>query len=552
MSIEAQHKPVVSLRSLPRRQVIVTFVGVLLALFLSSLDQTIVSTAMPRIISDLGGFSHYTWVTTAYIITSAATIPITGKLTDMYGRKVFYVSGLVVFVLASLLSGLSNTMTQIIVFRGVQGIGAGIMMANAFSVVGDLFPPAERGKYQGFMSGVFGISSIIGPVLGGFITDTLSWHWVFFVNIPLGVLIICLFIFFFPNFRPNNLKHNIDYPGLVTLILTVVPAMLALSWGGVEYPWNSTQIISILIFSVVMLALFLIIESRSREPIIPLSLFRNRIVAISVVVIFLTGIDMFGIIIFIPLFFQGVLGATATASGSFLTPMMLGQVLGSFISGQLLSRAGGHYRLQGAVGIMIMGAGIALLSRMTTETTYTIAVMNIIITGFGLGITMPLYIIAVQNAVPYNLLGVATASTAFFRSLGGSVGLAILGSIMNNHFATEFISRLPGTIKAAIPPDKLASLAYDPQALVSPEAQAQLQGILAQIGPQSSALLEQILQALRQALNYALSEVFLIGFFILIVAFIINLFIKEIPLRRQHNFIYIVPDEKSKDSLKTN
>jgi len=210
MTIEVQHKPVISLRSLPQRQVIVTFVGVLLALFLSSLDQTVVSTAMPRIISDLGGFSHYTWVTTAYIITSAATIPITGKLTDMYGRKVFYVSGLVVFVLASLLCGLSNTMTQIIVFRGVQGIGAGIMMANAFSVVGDLFSPAERGKYQGFMSGVFGISSIIGPVLGGFITDTLSWHWVFFVNIPLGLLIICLFIFFFPNFRPDNLKHNID------------------------------------------------------------------------------------------------------------------------------------------------------------------------------------------------------------------------------------------------------------------------------------------------------------------------------------------------------
>ena len=515
----------------------VTFAGVLLAMFLGSLDQTVVGTAMPRIISDLGGFSHYTWVTTAYIITSAVTIPITGKLTDMYGRKVFYISGLGIFILASFLCGLSSTMTHIIVFRGVQGIGAGVMMANAFTVIGDIFPPAERGKYQGFMSGVFGLSSIVGPTLGGFITDTFSWHWVFFVNIPLGVLIIVLFIFFFPNFRPDNLKHNIDYLGLVTLVLTVVPTMLGLSWGGVEYSWSSPQIIGIFSFSMVMLALFLIIERRSSEPIIPLLLFRNRIIAISEIVIFFTGIGMFGGIIFIPLFFQGVLGATATTSGSFLTPMMLGMIVGSFISGQLLSRAGGHYRIQGAIGIAIMGAGLALLSRMTIETSYTNAVLNIVITGFGLGITMPLYTIAVQNAVPYNLLGVATSSTAFFRSLGGSVGLAILGSVMNNRFATELSSRLPATIKAMIPPERLASLANNPQALVSPEAQAQLQSLLSRMGLQGSALFEEVLQALRQALSSALSEVFLIGLFILIVAFIVNLLIREIPLRKQHTVV---------------
>jgi len=533
---EIQAQPV-GLRSLPRRQVMVTFAGVLLAMFLSSLDQTVVGTAMPRIISDLGGFSHYTWVTTAYIITSAVTIPITGKLTDMYGRKFFYISGLGLFILASFLCGLSSTMTQIIVFRGVQGIGAGVMMANAFTVIGDIFPPAERGKYQGFMSGVFGLSSIVGPTLGGYITDTFSWHWVFFVNIPLGVLIIVLFIFFFPNFRPDNLRHNIDYLGLVTLVLTVVPAMLALSWGGVEYSWSSPQIIGMFSFSMVMLALFLMIENRSREPIIPLSLFRNRIVAISEIVIFFTGIGMFGGIIFIPLFFQGVLGATATTSGSFLTPMMLGMIVGSFISGQLLSRAGGHYRIQGAIGIAIMGAGLALLSRMTIETSYANAVLNIVTTGFGLGITMPLYTIAVQNAVPYNLLGVATSSTAFFRSIGGSVGLAILGSVMNNRFATELISRLPTTIKAVIPPERLASLANNPQALVSPEAQAQLQGLLSQMGSAGSALFEQVLQALRQALSSALSEVFLIGLFMLIVAFIVNLLIREIPLRKQHTVV---------------
>ena len=431
---------------------------------------------------------------------------------------------------------------QIIVSRGVQGIGAGIMMANAFTVIGDLFPPAERGKYQGFMSGVFGLASIIGPTLGGYITDTLSWHWVFFVNIPLGVLLIFLFIFFFPDFRPDNLEHNVDYPGLVTLILTVIPAMLALSWGGVEYPWNSPQIIGMFSFSSVMLALFLMIESRSREPIIPLSLFRNRIVAISEVVIFFTGIGMFSGIIFIPLFFQGVLGATATTSGNFLTPMMLGMVVGSVISGQFLSRAGGHYRIQGAIGIAIMGAGLALLSRMTAETSYTSAVVRIVITGFGLGISMPLYTIAVQNAVPYNLLGVATSSTAFFRSIGGSVGLSILGSVMNNQFATKLISRLPATVEGVLPPDMLASLVHNPEALVSPEAQAELQGFLAQMGPQGSAIFEQILQSLRQALNSALSEVFLIGVFMLIFAFIVNLFIKEIPLRKEHTAVGLPPD----------
>jgi len=533
VSEEVQAQPI-GLRSLPKRQVMITLAGVMLAMFLSSLDQTVVGTAMPRIISDLGGFSHYTWITTAYIITSAVTIPITGKLTDMYGRKYFYLGGLVLFILASILCGLSNTMSQIIIFRGIQGIGAGVMIANAFTVIGDIFPPAERGKYQGFMSAVFGLSAIIGPTLGGYITDTLSWHWVFFINVPLGLLIILLFIFFFPNFRPDNLKHRIDYPGLVLLILTVVPTMLALSWGGVEYPWGSPEIIGMFLFSAVALVLFIFAEKRSPEPILPLSLFRSRIVAVSELVIFFTAFGMFGGIIFIPLFFQGVLGATATTSGSFLTPMMLGMVAGSFISGQMLSRAGGHYRIQGAIGIAIMGAGLALLSRMTVETSYSSAVVNIVITGFGLGITMPLYTIAVQNAVPYNLLGVATSSTPFFRSLGGSVGLAIFGSVMNNTFASEFTSKLPPAIKAMVPAQQLEALAHNPQALMSPEAQSQLQRIIEQTGPQGAELFQQVLQALRQSLDSALSQVFLFTLLAVAIAFLINFFIKEIPLRKQH------------------
>jgi EmrB/QacA subfamily drug resistance transporter len=525
----------VGLRSLPRKQVIITFAGVMLAMFLAALDQTVVGTAMPRIISELGGFSQYTWVTTAYIITSAVTVPITGKLTDIYGRKFFYIGGLGVFVLGSVLCGLSNTMNQIIIFRGLQGIGAGIMMANAFTVIGDLFPPATRGKYQGFMSAVFGLSSIIGPSLGGYITDNLSWHWVFFVNVPLGVIIILLFIFVFPNFRPDNLKHSIDYSGVVLLILTVVPMMLALSWGGVEFAWGSSQIIGMFIFSAVALVVFLFLERRSKEPIVPLSIFRDRIVAISSVMMFLTAAGMFGSIVFIPLFFQGVLGATATSSGNFVTPMMLGVVFGSAISGQVLSRAGGHYRLQGAIGLAIMAFGMWLLSQMTMDTSNGTAVRNMVITGFGLGITMPLYMLAIQNAVPYKMLGVATSTSAFFRSIGGSVGLAVFGSVMNNRFAAELGAKLPSTIKSMIPPQQLDTLMHNPQALMSPEAQEQLRGIIGQMGDKGAAILQQVLQALRESLSLSISHVFLYSFIAMVLAFIINLFLKEIPLRQHYH-----------------
>jgi EmrB/QacA subfamily drug resistance transporter len=498
------------------------------------LDQTIVGTAMPRIIADLGGFTHYTWVTIAYMITSTIAIPITGKLIDMYGRKTLYTMGIGIFILGSMLSGLSQTMAQLIIFRGFQGIGAGIMMANAFTVIGDIFPPSERGKYQGFIGGVMGLSAIIGPTLGGFITDSFSWHWIFYINIPLGLIIIGLFIAFFPNFRPQGVKHKVDYPGAATLILTVVPAMLALSWGGVDYPWLSAQIIGMFAFSIIMGTVFVIIERRSDNPIIPLSLFRNRIVAISEAVIFLTAIGMFSTIIFVPLFFQGVLGVSATTSGNFLTPMMLGMVLGSFISGQILSRAGGHYQIQGAVGIAITAVGIFLLSRMTVETSYAMAVIYIVITGFGLGNTMPIYVIAVQNAVTYEVLGVATSSTIFFRSIGGSVGLAVFGSVMSNRFASNFTHVLPPLAKTMIPPERLDFLVRNPQALVSIEAQNQLKEIFSAFGPQGAAFFEQVLQALRQALESALSEVFLIVTGVLIVAFIVNFFIKEIPLRKGH------------------
>jgi EmrB/QacA subfamily drug resistance transporter len=524
----------VGIHSLPRRQVLITLAGVLLAMFLSSLDQTVVGTAMPRIIVDLGGFTQYTWVTTAYIITSTIAIPITGKLTDMYGRKWFYVGGIAIFIVGSLLCGFSNSMTQLILFRGFQGIGAGIMMANAFTVIGDIFPPAERGKYQGLMAGTFGLSSIIGPTLGGYITDTLSWHWVFFVNIPLGVLIVVLFIFFFPALRPDQLKHKIDYLGITTLILAVVPMLIALTWGGVEYPWGSARIISMFAFSAVMIPLFIVIESRAEEPIIPMWLFKNRIITVSVFIIFITGFGMFGGIIFVPLFFQGVLGQSATNSGTFLTPMMLGMIAGSIISGQLLSRAGGHYRLLGMVGLGIMAVGMLLLSRMSAETSYARAITNIVVTGFGLGITMPLYVLAVQNAIPYSALGAATSSAAFFRSIGGAFGLTIFGSVMNNRFASEFTAGLPSQIKTIIPASQLDALVHNPQVLFSLNATDQLKSLFEQLGPQGTALFNQLIQTLKSALNSGITEVFFISLILVAVGWVANLFLKEIPLRKHY------------------
>jgi EmrB/QacA subfamily drug resistance transporter len=525
---------VIGLRSLPRRQVMLTLGGVLLAMFLSSLDQTIVSTAMPRIVGDLGGFSHYTWLTTSYMVMSTVVLPIVGKLTDMYGRKYFYIAGLAIFILGSLLSGLSQTMLQIVIFRGLQGIGAGIMMVNAFTVIADLYPPAERGKYVGIISAVFGISAIIGPILGGFITDALSWHWIFYINIPLGIINIILFIRFFPNYRLDSIRHKIDYPGIIAILLAVIPLMLALSSGGTDFPWVSAPIIILLAVSFISIVALPFIEIRSQEPIIPLEIFRNRVVAVSLPIIFFTGIAMFGGLVFIPLYFQGVMGLSPTESGGFLTPMLLGQVAGSFVSGQILARTGGHYKIQGAVGLAVLAAGLFLISRWTPETSTFITIIHLIMAGFGVGVTMPLYTIAVQNAVPYNILGATTSMVPFFRAMGGAAGLAVFGSVMSNRFISEFLLKLPDTIKSVITPEALSGVANNVQALVSAEAQAQLQSLFSGFGEQGQALYQQMLEVMKSALGSSLSTVFFITFIIVAAVFVLNFFLKEVPLRKQH------------------
>lgn len=516
---------------LPRRHIVLTMGGLMLAMFLASLDQTIVSTAMPRIVADLGGFDRFTWVTTAYLVASTTVVPIAGRLSDLYGRKVFFLGGICIFLVGSVLAGVSQTMNQLIVFRAIQGIGGGSIMAMSMTTVGDLFSPAERGKYQGVVAGVFGISSVIGPTLGGFITDSLSWNWVFYVNLPLGLPVVALFIHFFPNIRPVGRIHRLDYAGMALLVLIVAPLLIGLSLGGIQYEWLSLQVIGILAFAAVMILVFVAVERRASDPIMPLSIYSNRTVSVSLVAVFLTGFGMFGSIIFIPLFFQGVLGASATSSGSFLTPMMLGMVVAAGLSGQALSRLGGHYRVQGLVGIVVMGVGIVLISRMTADTSFGQAVMSIVVTGIGLGITFPSFTIAVQNAIPPNQLGAATAATQFYRSVGGALGLAVLGSYMANRFANGLDDALPPPIRQALPEGQLAEMSNNPQALVNPEALDQLQAGFADRGPQGAEMLEQLLTALRETLASAIGDVFLLVTVALAIAFAVTLFLKEVPLR---------------------
>ena len=518
---------------LPRRQVVLILGGALLAFFLAALDQTIVATAMPRIIADLEGFEHYTWVTTSYMMAATTVVPIVGRLSDMYGRKLFYIAGITIFLLGSTLSGLSQTMTQLIVFRGLQGVGGGAMMAITFIAIGDIFPPAERGKYQGLVAAVFGLASIIGPTLGGAVTDYLSWHWVFYINIPLGIPIIAVFIAFFPQVRPSGKRHQLDYLGVCVLLLAVVPLLLAFSWGGTQYDWDSAQILGMLAFAALMAVLLVAIERKVPDPIIPLSIFSNPIVSVSLLVVFLTGFGMFGGIIFVPLFFQAVLGSSAISSGSFLTPMMLAAVVSSVVSGQVLSRWGGHYRLLGLLGLATMGIGVFLLSQMSANTSYGQAVANIVLMGLGLGTSIPIFTIAVQNAVPYRHMGIATSSTQFFRSLGGVLGLAVLGSVMTNRFASELTSTVPQGVKDAMPPGQLSELARNPQALVNPEAQEQLRAVFSSTGPDGDGLFQQLLDALQHSLSSAISEVFLIGLVAVAIAWVATIFLKEVPLQRE-------------------
>ena len=513
---------------LPRRQIVIIMACAMTGLFLAALDQTVVSTAMPRIIADLGGFDRYTWVTTAYIVASTITVPVVGRLSDIFGRKIFYMLGLVMFLVGSFAAGTSGSMNQLIAFRAFQGMGGGVLLSLAFVIVGDLFAPAERGKIQGVVAAVFGLSSVIGPTLGGFLTDTLTWNWVFYINLPIGIPLILLMARFFPRVEPDTMDRTIDVWGIVTLVIAVIPLMLALSLAGVEYDWTSPVIVGLLALSAVSIGAFIFVEVRSSNPIMPLHIYGNRVVGVALLATFITGFGMFSSIIFIPLFFQGVLGASATSSGSFLTPMMLGIVVGAAISGQIVSRLGG-YRLPATAGVLIMTAGLFVLSTMSSSTAYGLAIGYIVMLGFGLGFTFPSFTIAVQNSVEHRFLGVATSALQFYRAIGGSLGLAVLGAYMTNRFRSQLAEKLPQQARDALGEDRIAQISENPAAMVDPNA---LHTLTSQLGS-SGVLADSLLSGLRDALATSVSGVFLLTFLIMLAAIAVVLFLVDRPLRTE-------------------
>jgi EmrB/QacA subfamily drug resistance transporter len=519
------------LTEISRRQKAIIMGSVMLGLFVSAMDQTVVATATPRVVAELGGLSLYSWVFTSYMLTSTTVVPIVGKLGDMYGRKPLFMGGIALFMLASLLSGASQSIEQLILFRGIQGIGAGMIMANSFTIIGDLFPPSERGKYQGLFSGVFGLASVLGPFIGGYLTDNYSWRWVFYVNIPIGMVALPALHFGLPWVRVTGVKRSIDYLGTLTLVLATVPLLLACVWiGERRYAFASPQAVALLSFSALMIGAFIWSERRAVEPILPLELFRNRVFAVSIVVMFITGLAMFGVLSFVPLFVQGALGKSATRSGSVTVPMMMAMVTMSIVGGQIVSRTG-RYKVQSLIGTLFITAGIYLLSRMSADTSQAVASFNIILVGIGMGLSMPVFGVAVQNAVEHRLLGVVSSASQFFRQIGGTLGVAILGAALTAQLSGEIARTLPDTVRAAAPPELLA-LSEDAQTMLNPFQLNRLREGFAALGPEGGQLFAQALATMRVALADALSHVFLIGALLMVVAVVANLFLPEIPLRR--------------------
>ena len=492
---------------LSHRQVLVVMSALMLGMLLAALDQTVVSTALPTIVGDLGGLNHLSWVVTSYLLASTITIPLYGKLGDQYGRKPLYLFAICIFLVGSMLSGLSQNMAELIAFRALQGIGAGGLMVGAQAIIGDVVSPRERGRYQGYMGGVFAIASVAGPLLGGFLTQSASWRWIFYINVPIGAvaLVVTATVLHLPK---RHVNHRIDWPGAALLALSASTLILLTTWAGTQYAWLSAPIIALAVTCAVALAVFVFVERGVPEPIIPPRLFRIPTFDITSAVGFVIGLAMFGAIVFLPLFFQLVDGATPTGSGLQLIPLMVGLLGASVISGQIISKIG-RYKVFPVMGTALATIGLVLLSTLDPHTPRLLLSVYMVVLGAGLGMVMQILVLVVQNAVDHSDLGVATSSATFLRSIGSSLGVAIFGAIFSGQLANNLRSLLPAAaLKGGINP---TSLQGNPAAL--------------------DKLPPAIHAGLIQAVSDSLHVVFLAAVPFLIIAFVLTLFIPEIPLR---------------------
>lgn len=489
---------------LERRQVLVAFSGLVLVMLLAALDSTIVSTALPTIVSDLGGLQHLAWVVTGYLLAQTVVTPIYGKLGDLYGRKIVLQAATLLFLAGSALCGLSHSMTQLIVFRAIQGLGGGGLTVTTQAVVGDIVPPIERGRYQGIFGAVYGLASIAGPLLGGYFTTHLSWHWIFYINLPFGILALFVLGATLPA-HTVRVEHAIDYWGALTLAVLLTALTLISDLGGTSYAWSSPLMVGLIVAGALALGLFVLAERRAAEPVIPLRLFTNRTFAVTSGVGLIIGFALFGSVTYVPVFLQVVKGSTPTSSGLQLLPMMLGMLTSSITSGQLISRTG-RYRIFPIIGTFIATCSLAALSRISPETSMLTTELTMLGLGIGIGMVMQVLVIAVQNAVDYRDLGVATSGATLFRLVGGSLGTALLGAVFASRLAAHLRDFAPSLAGAA----EGASLNTQQLAKLAPAARA----------------------AYLHAFTASLDTVFVFAASVAAVGFLLTLILPEQPLRR--------------------